>query len=201
MKAKQAESIMAIKTLRTNPGIVAIMSARSMAKMGVREDSGSNRGRWVDAIIEMAGGDDSDAPAWCAYFCWAMWYQACIALGLELDCKTSGGVLRSWHDNPNHQIRVEDVRSGRMTLEEGDIMIRVRDDAHTRAAKDGGIFYGHAELVVAQKGEWIHTIGGNTNNGDSAEGDGVFEKPQGIRLSDKRLVGFLRPTAKEQPLF
>lgn len=177
----------ALSHLREYPELFAVMTARSFAKMDVRE-TGHNRGRWVDAIIEMGGGDDDDAPAWCSYFVWACWHNACLALGLKLDSRTSGGVTRSWHKNPAGQYKIEDAKIG-------DLMIRVRDPNHVGRVLNGNNVPGHTEIIVKIRPDgWIHTIGGNTISEDSAEGNGVFEKERGIHKDDPRIIGALRPS-------
>jgi len=189
----------AFACLRAEPGTVAAMVMRSWAALGVREDGGKNRGRWVDAIIEMGGGDDEDAPAWCALACCAAWYTACHALGLHPRVAASGGVARLWQRQTVETatlIPVSAVREG-AALQAGDILIRGRDEAGARRIAAGQSAYGHAELVVRYAGgEWIHTAGGNTTGGDSAEGDGVYDKPRGHRVDDARIVGLVRPLVR-----
>jgi hypothetical protein len=179
----------ALSRLRQHPELTAVMAARSFAKMNVVEQS-HNRGRWVDAIIEMGGGDDDDAPAWCAYFAWGCWHMGCLTLGLELDSRTSGGVIRSWHKNPDAQYNIRDAKMG-------DLMIRVRDEDDVEKVLEGGTVPGHTELIVDISADgWVHTIGGNTISEDSAEGNGVFEKKRGIHVDDPRIIGALRPKTK-----
>jgi hypothetical protein len=190
----------AFARLRAEPGTVAAMVMRSWAALGVREDGGKNRGRWVDAIVEMGGGDDEDAPAWCALACCAAWYTACHALGLHPRVVASGGVARLWQRQTVDTatlIPVSAVREGAQLLP-GDILIRGRDEAGARRIAAGQSAYGHAELVVRHVvgAEWIHTAGGNTTGGDSAEGDGVYDKPRGHRVDDARIVGFVRPLVR-----
>jgi len=181
--------------LRTRPGVVAVQVMRSWAALPVRE-RGQNRGRWVDAIVALGGGNPTAGSAWCAYACWAAWHTACASLGLRLDSPTSGGVVQSWilqADTPA-QIHIDDVRSGSVVLQPGDLFIRTRDAADAERAKRGSRVLGHTELVVSVGPDgWLHTVGGNTTGGDSREGDGVYDKPRGIHLGDDRLVGFVRP--------
>lgn len=183
-----------MKQMRANPNIIMAQIARSYAAMEVRE-SGRNRGRWVDAITHMGGGDCRDAGAWCAYFAWACAHQAGLATGHKLVSKTSGGVVRSWLKNPDAQITPADIKSGRETLQPGDIMVRVRRPEDLEKVYQGSTALGHAEVVIRATDAqgFIHTVGGNTNGEDSAEGDGVYEKIHGIHIDDARLIGFIRP--------
>jgi hypothetical protein len=190
----------AFACLRAEPGTVAAMVMRSWAALGVREDGGKNRGRWVDAIVELGGGDDEDAPAWCALACCAAWIAGCHALGLHPLLVTSGGVARLWQRQTRDSailIPIAAVREGAQLLP-GDILIRGRDEAGARRIAAGQSAYGHAELVVRHVvgAEWLHTAGGNTTSADSAEGDGVYDKPRGHRVDDARIVGFVRPLVR-----
>lgn len=192
----------AFHLLRVNPGHLAVLTMKSWAALPVRESS-PNRGRWVDAIVEMGGGDDEDAPAWCAYAVWAAWHSACHAIGLKLVQPTSGGVIRSWHKAPEHtRILHSDVVSGKEVLQPGDIMIRTREAKHVERVLNGSTVPGHTELFVRfdpdsgltnTLADWIHTAGGNTNEAGSADGQGVYDKVEGIRIDDPRLVGWIRP--------
>lgn len=185
--------------LRARPGIVAALVMRTWAGMKVRERP-SNRGRWVDAIVSIGGGTPSNASAWCMYAAWAAWHSACFSLGMQLTSRTSGGVLSSWHHAKGtvSQISIDAVRSGEMTIQAGDIFIRTRDADQVARAIAGSKPVGHAEIVLSpqRKDGWIHTAGGNTNMAGSREGDGVYEKHEGIHLDDPRLVGFLRPVVR-----
>ncbi len=181
--------------MRSHPNIIMCQIARSYAKMEVRERK-SNRGRWVDAIVAMGGGDATDAGAWCVYFAWACAHQSALSTGMRLDNETSGGVVRSWHKNDENRITIAAVRAGFASPRPGDIMVRVRSAPDLSGVLQGGSAYGHAEVVLAAPDSegWIHTVGGNTNGEDSAEGDGVYEKIKGINLDDDRLIGFIRPS-------
>jgi len=179
----------ALHTLQRAPGVVAVLVARSFALMQVRE-RGSNRGRWVDAIVEIGGGDDEAAGAWCAYFGWACWHIAALALGCRVTSRTSGGVVRSWH-------RATEAERIYQTPRPGDLMCIVRNPAHLSAVRQGQTVPGHMEIVRRVYGDGsLDTIGGNTTGGDSAEGDGVYIHRKVYTLSDPRLIGFIRPTLK-----
>jgi hypothetical protein len=92
------------------------------------------------------------------------------------------------------QIHVDAVRSGAIKLQPGDIYCRARDAADAVKVHAGRRVLGHAELVVRDTGDgWLHTAGGNTDGSDDRDGDGVYDKPRGIRLDDPRLIGFVRP--------
>lgn len=195
MTPGHAESL---ATSRANPGVHAALTMRTWAAMRVRETR-ANRGRWVDPIISLAGGDPGDAPAWCAYAAWSAWHVAAMALGMRVTSRTSGSVAQSWllQAGTPGQIHIDDVRSGKVKLQPGDIYIRTRSAADTATVHAGRRALGHAEIVIRDCGDgWLHTAGGNTDSGDSRDGDGVHDKPRGIRLDDPRLVGFVRPVCE-----
>jgi hypothetical protein len=177
----------ALQTLQRAPGVLAVLVARSFALMRVRE-RGSNRGRWVDAIVQIGGGDDEAAGAWCAYFGWACWHIAALALGYRVASHTSGGVVRSW-------LRATEDERIYQTPQPGDLMCIVRRAEHLSAVRAGNTVPGHMEIVRRVYGDGsLDTIGGNTTGGDSAEGDGVYMHQGVYRLDDPRLIGFIRPT-------
>lgn len=181
--------------LRRNPELLAVQWARSLAAMGVREDGGHNRGRWVDAIVAIAGYDPDDAHSWCAMFACAAMLSGGLASGMRPRMHITGGVARLWQRSAREGallIPIAAVREG-AELRPGDIMIRGRDEAGARRMERGESAYGHTEIVVRHGHRWLHTVGGNTTSGDSAEGDGVYDKPRGCDLQDPRLVGFVRP--------
>jgi hypothetical protein len=176
----------ALRTLQRVPGVVAALVARSFALMRVRE-RGINRGRWVDAIVQIGGGDDEQAGAWCSYFGWACWHIAALVLGCRVVSRTSGGVVRSWH----YATEAERVQG---TPQPGDLMCIVRDARHLDTVRAGGTVPGHLELVRRVHADGtLDTIGGNTTSADSAEGDGVYLHRGTYTLTDPRLIGFIRP--------
>lgn len=180
----------ALLELVRNPGIVATRVGMTWAAMDVREEAGSNRGRWVDAIVEIGGGDDDDAPAWCMYFVWACWHVACLSLGLELVSRTSGSVISSWHRATDGE-RVDGDPIA------GDILCRVRSVDDLAGVLAGGWAPGHAEIVIRTRADGvIETVGGNTFSEDGAEGDGVYIHRQTYTRNDPRLLGFIRPTVR-----
>jgi hypothetical protein len=182
-----------------NPGSIAILFASGLAKIKVREQ-GQNRGRWVDAIIELGGGDDAegneDGSAWCAYFVNACLWTGALVTQRKLLTKTSGGVTKSYNNlKPEERISVEDVKSGGVKLQPGDVFYRVRDASKRDSVRMGSNTLGHEGFAIRLRGDgWIVTIEGNTDSGDSAEGSGVFMKMQGIHIDDPRLIAFGRPT-------
>ena len=180
----------ALLALVRNPGVVAARVGMTWAEMDVREELGSNRGRWVDAIVEIGGGDDEAAPAWCMYFCWACWHVAGLGLGLEVTSRTSGSVIPSWHRATDEE-RVDGDPIA------GDILCRVRDVDDLAAVLAGGWAPGHAEIVIRTRPDGgIETVGGNTFDEDGAEGDGVYIHRQTYTRDDPRLLGFIRPTVR-----
>jgi hypothetical protein len=180
----------ALLALFRQPGILAVRAALTFASMNVREETGANRGRWVDAIVELGGGDDEAAPAWCMLFCWACWHIAALALGLEVTSRTSGSVVSSWH-------RATDAERVTGNPRAGDLLLRVRDAEDLATVRAGGWCPGHAEIVVRcdDAGKLV-TVGGNTFDEDGAEGDGVYIHRSTYTMNDDRIIGFIRPSVK-----
>lgn len=177
----------AMKALADVPGVVAARVGVSWARLGVRETDGANRGRWVDAIVEIGGGDDERADPWCMFFAWACWHVAGLALGRRVVSRTSGSVISSWH---------RATAAERQTVPRvGDILCRVRKVSDLEAVRAGQWAPGHAEIVIrVLDGGQLWTVGGNTFDEDGAEGDGVHLHRSTYTLADPRLIGFIRPT-------
>lgn len=187
----------ALATLRDAPWICAVAAMRAWARLPVRED-GRNRGRWVDAIIEYGGGEDESGDAWCVWCVAAAWHVACHALQMRChidEIRHYGGAVRMWlRASGDQRIHVEDVIADPHLLRPGDIYVRVRDPRHVDRARDGHTAPGHVGMIVgARQDGWLHTVEGNTSSKDSAEGDGVYDKPKGIHIEDSRLLGYVRP--------
>ncbi len=139
-------------------------------EIGVREEPpGSNRGKRV-CQYQRAVGVDSGEP-WCVAFIYFCFGSAALALGVKNpmdvgDCKT-GSVLDLW----NRARRAANA------------VIVLRDQAldDPRKVVAGMIFAistgggnGHVGLVANVNGNRLETIEGNTNDGGSREGIGVF---------------------------
>ena len=201
--------------LHSSAPLLATLTIQSWAAEGVRESDGKNRGPVVDAIHEIAGGDDEDAAAWCARAVQAAWRIAGWATGQALDARISrsGSVFYLLHTThrrlPSSALRCEHIGSktpGEVVeaftrdLRPGDALIRYT----VRPGFEGVPFegrersmthLGHTEIVCATYSDgYVDTIGGNTRGQtDSRDGDGVYLHRRMYSVRDPRVVGFVRP--------
>jgi hypothetical protein len=141
-------------------------------EIGVREEpAGSNKGQRVSEYQRAAGVDPGEP--WCVAFLYFCFGSAALSLGMknpmdEGDCKT-GSVLDLWN------------RARRAT----NTVVLLREQALGDPSRvvPGMIFVistgggnGHVGLVVKVDGNRLETIEGNTNDGGSREGIGVFRR-------------------------
>lgn len=189
---------------------LAASIAEGFALYGVRESDGQNRGPVVDAFHELSeaaggSGDKEDAAPWCARFVTACWFLAGIATLQRVDAAVSrsGSVFYMLHSTfnraPELVLLTEDIRDVVHDVRPGDALIRyerargaervpfadlTRKDTHR----------GHTELVLrAYADGTLDTVGGNTDSGDSRDGDGVYFHSRRYSIDEERVVGFVRP--------
>jgi len=205
----------AFNDLHSNAPLLATLTMTSWAAERVRESDGKNRGPVVDAIHEIAGGDDEDAAAWCARAVQAAWRIAGWATGQALDPRISrsGSVFHLLHTTfrriPSCALRcdhigadtpVDAVEAFVRDLRPGDALIRYS----MRSGFEGVAFaerkrsmthLGHTEIVVATYADgYVDTVGGNTRGDtDSRDGDGVYVHRRMYCVREERVVGFVRP--------
>jgi CHAP domain-containing protein/putative peptidoglycan binding protein len=156
-------------------------------EIGVREDPpGSNKGKRVGEY-QRAVGIDSGEP-WCVAFVFFCFATASRTLKIRnpmdvADCKT-GSVLDLWN------------RAGRAK----GVQVLLHDDALDDPSKvrPGMVFAistgggnGHVGFVTKVNGNYLETIEGNTNDGGSREGIGVFRRTgRTIDSINRGFVGF-----------
>lgn len=185
------------------PNTLALNVMKSWVKLKVREEDGKNRGSIVDAIHELADGDDEDAAAWCMRAIMAACVTAGWASGTKLDPRisTSGSVHKQWLRTfkafPEICVWAKDVTDPVAQIRPGMVMIRYELVDVAKGHVEGNAKLGHTEMVSAVYSDGsFDTIGGNTGSGsnaDAREGDGVYEKSKHYSLKDKRVVGFWMP--------
>ena len=124
------------------------------AEVGVREES-RNRGKAIDAYNRDIGHDPEKRDPWCAIFVSAMVKRACDALGVPVPIHLTAGVFTLDEQAPR-QMRRSVPTSGSIFILGG---------------------HKHTGLVetVFPNGNCI-TVEGNTNDGGSPEGDGVYRR-------------------------
>lgn len=126
-----------------------------------------NRGPKVREYMGVVG--LPDGFAWCAGFvCWCV-AQVVSSMKVTTNLKYSAGVLDMWNRNP--KLRVTEPQAG---------------DIFIMRFKRG---LGHTGIVTGVTATEIHTIEGNTNDGGSREGDGVYRRSRLRRT----ILGYIRP--------
>lgn len=138
------------------------------SQVGVRE-VGRNAGQKVEEYQGVVGLHPGDP--WCAAFVSWCYLRAAEELGMGCPLVVSGGALRLWGTAPPEQ-RSKDPEPG---------AIFVIDHG-------GGL--GHVGLVEHVGIGELVTVEGNTNDGGSREGDGVYRR---LRPLSAINVGYIVP--------
>lgn len=134
--------------------------------IGIREEGKNNHGEVVAQYLESVGFDEG-AP-WCGAFVYYCHREA----GIELP-----GDPRGYAWSPNWFITEKRTYDHRTDSREPDI----------RPGDVFGIWFGskgrvaHVGILVRQRGSTYYTIEGNTNDGGSRDGDGVFGRKRSLR--------------------
>lgn len=149
-----------------SPLLATVMQA-AVSQLGVREDPpGSNRGPMVDRYLASVGLDSKDdSYPWCAAFLYWCFEQAAVAGGVSNPVTRTAAVLEHWRKSPARRIESAQATGDPALVEPGFIFV---------IATGGG--HGHTGLVEAVRGGKLTTIEGNTNEGGSREGIGVFRR-------------------------
>lgn len=191
---------------RTDPAQEACRVFVGWAMDRVRE-ARQNRGALVDEIIRDGGGRPADAPPWCVYAVQAAWSIGARRLGLEVDrsrIRSTGSTWRLSHLSHPDQVRWrEDWRSTSdiaSWLRPGDCLIRYSLRRHVgerwerSQIERSDTYSGHVELVLhCDTDGWLVTVGGNTDDQRSREGNGVHLHWGRYTLDDDDVQGFVRP--------
>ncbi len=124
-------------------------------QVGVREH-GRNRGPEIDAYNHEIGHDPEKRDPWCAIFVSAMVKRACDALGVPVPIHLTAGCFTLDEQAPR-QMRRSVPTAGSIFILNG---------------------HKHTGFVTAVNPEThdCETIEGNTNDGGSPEGDGVYRR-------------------------
>lgn len=135
-------------------------------QLGIREATGHNDGEAVESYLRSVG--LGKGYAWCQAFVYWSFNQAAKALGVENPTAKTAGVLDHWAKTTGQKVSQP---------KPGDVFIM-----------DFGGGKGHTGFVKEVKGTMIITIEGNTNDANSREGDGVYERIRSI----SSCKGFIR---------
>lgn len=156
-------SICANATISTTPQRNALATVY-LTQLGVIEATGKNDGQQVEAYQRVTG--NHKGQAWCASFV-AWCYKQ---VGIK---PVGNGAAASWFKTPVYLRNVHGIR-------------RFSQLAAKRG-NTGSLFYqklgriGHIFFIEDVRGEWVITVEGNTNNGQSREGDGVYKLRRRVR--------------------
>jgi len=105
---------------------------------------------------------------WCAAFVYWCFDQASIALSIKNPVVKTAGVVEHWNlagSRGIHRLSVEECLDEPSLVKPGMIFI----------ITTGGI-HGHTGMVQEVRGTALTTVEGNTNEGGSREGIGVFRR-------------------------
>jgi hypothetical protein len=156
----------------------ALITAISQINV-VEVPRGSNRGPQVDKYLNRVGIDPGTGSyAWCAAFVYYCFDEAAKNLSLPNPLPKTAGVLKLWSNANCLKIRQADALGNPALISAGDIFII-----------DHGAGLGHTGIVESVNGGNMVTIEGNTNDGLSRNGYGVFRQTK--RKLSHINVGFL----------
>ena len=159
-------------------------------EIGVKEQPlGSNRGPRVDQYLRAAGLDPTKGHfAWCAAFVYFCFNEAAKTLNRKNPVIKTAGVLDHWERAESKGI--PQVTAAKVLLDPS--LVRPGQIFVIDVGDPGGAGHtGLIEKVVAGK---LVTIEGNTNDGGSAEGIGVFRR-NSRKIADIN-VGFIDYTGR-----
>jgi hypothetical protein len=135
----------------------------------LEDPPGSNRGPRVDSYLQAVGiKPDAGSFAWCAAFVYFCFGEASRTFARKNPLVKTAGVLDHWNRAENRGARRIKTAAA---LEQPD---RVRPGQIFVMDFGGGA--GHTGVVRAVRAGKLITIEGNTNDGGSREGVGVFER-------------------------
>ncbi len=147
-------------------------------EIGVMEDPPhSNSGPEVDQYLARVGLEGG--YAWCAAFVYWCFDEACKKLNRKNPVYKTAGVLNLWNNSTAKKILSADAYAKPSLINPGQIFIM---------SYGGGL--GHTGIVEKVSGGFLTTIEGNTNDGGSREGIGVFRRT-GRKIKDIN-KGFLQ---------
>ena len=158
----------------TADGLAAAVLDVARSQLHVRENPlGSNRGTEVDEYVRLTGLSPTGEFAWCVCFIFFCYHQASKKLGRSNPMIKTAGVLDLWNragQKPGvTRVMLAKAKNNPSLVKPGQIFV-------IDTGKPGGS--GHAGLVEQVAGGKLVTIEGNTNDGGSREGIGVFRRTQ-----------------------
>ncbi len=147
--------------------LVAAVLGVARKEVGVMEDPiGSNSGPRVNQYLASVG--DASGLAWCAAFVYWCFQQASSSIKIPNPATRTAGAMDVWNEAGTRGIRRI------ATAEAANCPGLVQPGMIFVIATGGG--HGHVGLVEKVAGVVLTTIEGNTNDGGSREGIGVFRR-------------------------
>lgn len=158
------------RVVSSSSALLAQTLIKAGAEVGVMEvPPGSNRGPRVDQYLRSVGLNPGDGSfAWCAAFVYFCFDQASTGLGIKNPVVKTAGVVEHWDlagQRGIHRLSTDECQTEPSLVQPGMIFI---------ISTGGG--HGHTGLVEEVRGVALTTIEGNTNEGGSREGIGVFRR-------------------------
>lgn len=139
------------------------------AEVGVMEEPpGSNRGPRVDEYIRRVGLDPAGNFPWCAAFVYFCFDEACRGLGRPNPLLKIAGVQEHWRQAKKKGTAIIEAKRAQ---EDPSL---VKPGLILMISFPGGL--GHTGLVESLRDGRLVTIEGNTNEGGSRNGVGVFRR-------------------------
>ena len=151
--------------------LVQAVIAVASAEVGVREKPlGSNRGPKVDQYIKVCGLNPAEGSfPWCMCFVYWCFQTASAQLGIDNSCPRSAGVHVAWNA-ARASAKIKTVSASDAKKNPGLVTAGMIFFLDTGGGK------GHAGIVISADNGVLRTIEGNTNDGGSREGIGVFSR-------------------------
>lgn len=147
-------------------------------QLGVMEvPPGSNKGPEVDQYLASVGLPPGNF--WCAAFVYWCFNKACTQLGRNNPVYKTGHVMTHWNKTAGKKIVSVDAVDKPSLIKPGHIFI----------LNTGGSS-GHTGLVEKVEGGFIHTIEGNSNDGGSRNGIGVFRLQRKIAKINRGFIEY-----------
>jgi len=136
----------------------------ALTQVGQMENPvGSNWGQPVKEYLNSVGLNSPNS--WCMAFVYWCFNKAALELGRSNPLVKTGGVLKGWNDTTALKIVTKDAISNPTLVLPGQIFI---------LSTGGG--FGHTGIVESVSAGILTTIEGNSNEGGSREGTGVFRR-------------------------
>lgn len=142
----------------------------AISQIGVMEEPpGSNRGPQVDRYVRSVGLNPSGKFAWCAAFTYFCFDEASKEINRANPVIKTGGVMAHWNQAGTRGVP-------RITKDRAVNNPSLVQPGHLFIISIGSKGLGHTGIVERVDGGKLITIEGNTNDGGSREGVGVFRR-------------------------